>query len=132
MEKKYTQNNFVRLTAEEEILWIEYKEQAEINLPGAVQIMELMERFCEGKKFFILEDMSNIKWIDKRSRDYLAQHPLNAEMKAWAYCSSQSIHKIMYEIYNTFSRPRVNTAFFTTKEEGLNWLSGFRNESPGL
>ena len=126
MENKFAENDYVSANINGDILSIEYKPNVEIHSMIAAQIMTFLENFCQDKNYLVLEDMNNIKWIDKRSRDYFAQHPFNGKMKGWAYFSSQPIHKIMYTIYYTFSKPQGNTAFFTNKEDGLNWLLSFR------
>jgi hypothetical protein len=125
--EKFIENPYLSLYCQDDILFVEYRPEIEINISMAKEIMDYIEEYCANRNFLIFEDMSNIKWIDKKSRDYFGQHPINKKMKAWAYFSDQPIHKIMYTIYKTFSNPQGNSEFFSNKEEAIKWLSDFRN-----
>src|SRR5690606_15479941 len=123
---KFTENNYVRLWTEGEILYWEYLPEALIQITAAREIMDMMNSLCGTDQFFVLQDMSNLKWIDKASRNYFAYHSVTNSMHAWAFHSMNPLHKNMYSIYVTLSKPDVKTNFFRTSEESMNWLKNVK------
>jgi hypothetical protein len=122
MEKKFAENDYVRLSIEGSILFLEYKPETNITLGPAKEVLNLISLVGKKDKYLVLQDMNNLKWIDKQSRDLFASHPVISQMHAWAYHSKQPLHKIMYTIFVTFSKPEIKTEFFNTRESGLKWL----------
>jgi hypothetical protein len=122
MEKKFAENDFVQIWNEEEILFWEFKPDTIINVLATKEILDLMRFFCQRNQYLVFQDMTNLKWIDKRSRDLFAADKTINNMIAWAYFSEQPLHKVVYSIYATFSKPTVTTNFFDQKENGMNWL----------
>src|SRR5687768_5331128 len=111
MGKKFAENTYIRLSIEGNILYLEYKPEISITLLAAKEILDLISSVCKDEKYLVLQDMNNLKWIDKQSRDLFAFHSITNQMHAWAYYSQQPLHKIMYTIYLTFSKPGVKTEF---------------------
>lgn len=125
MEKKFAENDYVQLRTEGNILYSEYKVGLSINLEIAEEILRLYSSICKEEKYLVLQDMKNLIWIDKKSRDLLAAHPITNQMIAWAFHSRKPLHKVMYSIFVTFSNPEVTTEFFTHPDAALRWLKEF-------
>ena len=122
MEKKFAENEYVILYTENQILFIEYKEGTCINLTVAGKIIDLISAVCKEERYLVLQDMNNLKWIDKASRNFLATHPVTNQMLAWAYHAKDPLHQLMFNIYVTFSKPEVKSEFFKNSQEGVKWL----------
>lgn len=129
MEKKFTENETIQLWSEAEILFWQFKPETIINAQSTIEILDLLTSFCQGNQYLVFQDMTNLKWIDKRSRDLFASDKTLNSMYACAYYSKLPLHKIVYSIYATFSKPTVATNFFDRKENGLDWLSKIRSEN---
>jgi hypothetical protein len=129
MKKKFAGNNFVQLLIETNLLYIEFKPHCIINLTLSEEILQLITSLCKEEKYLVLQDMNNLKWIDKQARDLWASHPVNKNMIAWAYHSRDPIHKVMYTIYKTLSEPEIVTGFFQNPEEGRRWLKEREDEN---
>ena len=126
MEKKFAENNYVQLWTEGNILYLEYKSHLTIDLATAKEILDIISSVCKKEKYLVFQDMSNLKWINKQSRDLFASHPITNQMHAWVHYSKKPLHRIMYTIYLTFSKPEVSMEFFSHFEEGLQWLREFK------
>jgi hypothetical protein len=122
MELIYGENEFVRIQIENNIVYLEYAPETNIEILEAIKITELLSRMTKNNSFLVLENMSNIKWIDKQARDYLADNETTKKMKAWASYSPHRIHKIVHLIFINFSKPRVKINFFKDRKSAWEWL----------
>jgi hypothetical protein len=122
MENKFAENDLVQLWTENKILYWEFKSEKIINAVAANQILELLSLFCQEERYLILQDMTNLQWLDKRARDIFAADKTINNMLAIAHYSAVPFHKIIYSIYLLFSKPTVVSDFFDDKGQAIAWL----------
>jgi hypothetical protein len=125
MKNLFIENDYLKLWYEEDILHIEYQPNLSINLFVASEIIDLLKKVCNKNNYCLVQDVSNLKWIDRESRDFFAREECTGLMKAWAYFSKNPIHKIMYLMYTSFSNPQAKTKFFTNKKDAIKWLKKY-------
>ena len=72
MLSNYIENECAKLWIEKEILFVVYKNDVSIGLPGAIKVVEDRLFLQQGKSFLVFCDMRGVKSAEKAARNYLA------------------------------------------------------------
>lgn len=70
--KKYTENEMATMWFENDILFFIWKEQVQIDLPGAKKVVADRIRLQQGKPYPVVCSLKGLKNVDKEAWRYLA------------------------------------------------------------
>lgn len=118
------ENKFATYWIEKGILYFQYKEDVEIRLPAAIQIVKDRLKLHRGKAYPVLCDIGGVIDIDLNSRRYLAEEG-SILIKAVALLSITPLSHLISEIYISGNSPPIPTRIFQIKEEAIGFLSSY-------
>lgn len=121
---KSYENQYARFWIENEILFFQYKPNAQVDLEAAIRVVADRIAFQNERPLPILCDTRGIVSIDKAARDYLAKSG-SLLAKAVALVGNENVSIMLSTFYLQVSRPSVPTQIFTIEEEALNYLQDF-------
>jgi hypothetical protein len=70
----------------------------------------------------MLSDISNLKYITKEAREYLASADGIKNLTICAYVATTQIEKFLWEMFLKINRPPIPSRLFINKWEALAWL----------
>lgn len=112
---------------EDGILIGTYKKGITIDLKTAQEIVAHRLEASEGRSFVALADVRGIKVSTKEARDYFAKEGTKG-LTALAILTGNYLTAAMSNFYIKFSKPKIPTRVFKTREEALKWLRQFIKE----
>lgn len=125
-----TQDVYFKL--ENEILFCSYKKQLEIDIETAKRIIKDRSLFTEGKRYPVLIDFTNMKFVTKEARDYMNTPEGGLKgLLGGAFLSNNVVGTLFVNLYLKVSEPVIPAKFFTRKEEALRWLTELNNKTKG-
>ena len=109
---------------ENNIIFVECKENAEIHLEDAKEDMELSARLVEDVNYFAtIIDTANIKSISKQARDWYSQsqndNPRNVSV---ALIVNSFYTRIIANFFLGFKNSRTEMKIFNEKDDAIEWL----------
>ena len=122
----FTENEYYKIYIENGIVFGEYKNNLDIDLNAAKQIVELRLAISKGKSYPLFIDARNARSSTKAARDYLASTEATHDIKAGAFYVDSSLNKIIVNFFLSISKPNVPTKLFTNKEDAIKWLQQFK------
>jgi hypothetical protein len=120
MYKVYNQTIDIRV--EEGIIDIKLPPGTTIDLDTAKEMVSKRQELFPDQKIAVLMDISNIKSVSKEARKYFTTEQSINNIIAGAFISDLVYHKILYNFFITFYKPKVPTRFFASKQEAFEWL----------
>lgn len=118
------ENKFASFWIEKGILYFQYKEDVEIRLPAAIQIVKDRLKLHRGKAYPVLCDIGGVIDIDLNSRRYFAREG-SILIKAVALLCITPLSNSFSDIYITGNSPPIPTKIFTIKAEAVGFLSKY-------
>ncbi|WP_338356907.1 hypothetical protein [Yeosuana marina] len=118
------ENDFASFWIKRGVLFFIYKEDVDINLPIAMQIVSDRLKLQKGKAYPVLCDIRGVKNIDMNARRYFAAEG-SIFIKAVALISDTPLSHIFSEIYVKGNTPPIPTKIFNEDTEALTFLSEF-------
>lgn len=118
------ENDFASFWIKRGILFFIYKENVEINLPAAMQIVSDRLNLQKGKAYPVLCDIRGVKNIDMNARRYFETEG-SVFIKAVALISDTPLSSVFSEIYVKGNTPPIPTKIFDQDTEALRYLSEF-------
>ena len=116
---------YMRLEIRESIMFCTYREDINIDLTTAKEIVQQRLAFIDGREYPVLVDGRNAKAASKEARDYLAKGPGIKGVTAIAIVVENLVPAVLANLYLTFSRPPVPAKIFNDHEKALQWLRQF-------
>ena len=110
------------------IIHIHIKENADMGIADAIQVVRAMGKLGNQKKFPVLLDCGEFATIDKEAREFWAKKKANIYTNADAVAYNSFAHRMVAEHYVNNSQPEVPTEVFPDTESAINWLKKFRNK----
>lgn len=106
------------------IIFVESKDSAEIELKDAKEDMQLSEELMAGvSRFGTIVDMANIKSISKEARDWYSQvqndNPRNVSV---ALVVNSFYTRIIANFFLGFKNSRTEMKIFNEKDAAIEWL----------
>ena len=107
-----------------DIIYVESKKSAEIELEDAKEDMQLSEELmADVSRFGTIVNMANIKSISKDARDWYSQvqndNPRNVSV---ALIVNSFYSRIIANFFLGFSNSRTEMKIFNKKEDSIEWL----------
>jgi hypothetical protein len=121
MLSNYIENEYAKLWIEKEILFVVYKNDVSIDLPGAIKVVEDRLFLQQGKAFLVFCDTRGVKSSEKAARNYLALEG-SILIKAVALLVNNPLSNIISGFYIKTSNPIISTEVFTDDAEALAFL----------
>lgn len=118
------ENDFASFWIKRGILFFVYKDDVDIHLSAAVQIVSDRLKFQKGKTYPVLCDTRGVKSIDMDARRYFAKEG-SVFIKAVALVSDTPLSRIFSEAYIKGNRPPIPTGIFNENSEALEFLSEY-------
>lgn len=114
---------------EKGILHVHIKEEDELSLENAKEIVAARTKLAEGNKLAILYTSATRFVIpSKEVREYVATEERSSLVLADAFIIRSLAQRLAVRFYIRFNRPVRPTKFFENKEQALEWLRTFVKE----
>ena len=110
---------------EDDILNINFKEDADVKLENAKENLKARKAFQKEEKVKVLSDVSNVWNISKDARAFFATKQVTDLNIAMAMIAKSFSSKILANFFMKFNKPATPTKMFNSKEKALAWLSQF-------
>jgi hypothetical protein len=107
------------------IIEIEFGDNVEIDLKEAIEIIDKIGEFTEGKKVPVLNMAGISTSATSSAREHSASPAGVKYTMADAYVVNNLAQKILGNFYISFNKPMVNTRIFDDKEKAVEWLKTF-------
>jgi hypothetical protein len=101
------------------------KNDAEVGLNEALENTQAVNTLFKGKKFPLLVDARNIKFISKEARDHFSLRNRDSVVNAFAILIYSPVSRIIGNFFMGLSKPAVPARLFNEEEEALKWLTKF-------
>lgn len=111
------------------IMHIHIKENNEMQLEDAIQVVETMGKLGNKQKFPVLIDCGEFATIDKDVRIFSASKEANIYTSADAVAYHSFAHKLLADFYVNFNKPSIPTKVFQDNESAIVWLKAFKKDS---
>ncbi|MEJ6800101.1 MAG: hypothetical protein QNK77_02860 [Crocinitomicaceae bacterium] len=107
-----------------DIIYVESKKSAEIELEDAKEDMQLSEELmADVSRFGTIVNMANIKSISKDARDWYSQVQNDNPRNVSVALIVNSFHsRIIANFFLGFSNSRTEMKIFNKKEDSIEWL----------
>ena len=112
-----------RLYVKDGIMRLDLKDNARIDLPEAIEIVDAqVETVGSGPRLPLLVDFRTTKHMGSDAREhFLGEVSLNTLTKVVLWVKSP-ISKLIGNFFLGLSRQRVNLRLFTNEDEAIQWL----------
>lgn len=125
--KKYP---LVTLSSDEEddIIFVEYVKNLEVDLPLAEEIVANRMDFSEGKMHYVIIDTGNVKSLTAEAKAYLIQPSTGTKnIIAAAFIAGNPVAALVANIFIK-SPKNFPSKFFSKKDDALNWIKELKNK----
>jgi hypothetical protein len=126
----FFENEYTRMTIEDGILFIEYQPNLIITLEIAQKCVGDRLRFCKGKSYPMLADITTIKASDKEAREYLSSEEGIKGITAGAFMVKSQFTRLLGTVFLSlnlnFNAKRPPAKLFVDKEDAKEWLKQYR------
>src|ERR1700722_11579658 len=96
--------------------------KSKIDMPEAVEAVELLTRICEGQPHAFYIDISKVKSITKEAREYLSRPDASKENNLGTGVLAPNVFsKLIGTFFITFNNPKIKIKLFTDKEDAIKW-----------
>jgi len=92
------------------------------DMDAAREHVQGLQNTLGSHKALFLIDIVGVKKASKDFRDYMASDDVAVMSTAHAIYIDSGIAKIMGNLYLKFSKPKIPTKIFTSKEDAIEWL----------
>jgi len=120
------ENDFCRMEIKKEILHCVFFPFLLIDERVAEIIVRDRIKFSKGKPYRMLMDISNLKYITREGREYLASEIGIKNIIAGAYVATSQNEKLLWNMFLNINRPATPSQIFEDKKEALKWLELFK------
>ncbi len=121
MDRHY-ENKFAYFRIDNQIVFLDIKEDVVLDLNAAVIITSDRMRFQEDKSFPVLFNINGLSDTDKAGRDYLAHYGWFLTKRVGILASPFKALMIA-KFYLNLSRPKVASAIFDDVQVALDFLN---------
>jgi hypothetical protein len=132
MRKKIYPLTTISTEEDENIVFIEYCQNLKVNLVFAEEIVSSRLDFTEGKKHYVILDVTNIKSVTQEAKVYL----LNPETGIKNILGAAFIagNPVAALIANIFIKPPKNfpSRFFSKKTDALKWINELKEHHQSI
>ncbi len=98
------------------------KPDIEVGLKEAQENTEAVSSLYTGKKFPLLIDSRNIKYITKEARDHFSVRNRETVVTSFGILIYSPLSRIIGNFFMGLNKPAVPAKLFTSEEEAIHWL----------
>lgn len=124
MSNKLLKFSFGTFKIEVPVMTGVYAKDLVIDIELAKKVVREKLLIQQGKSYPFLADVRHLKLATKEARDYFANEGVEG-MTALAILVGSYITVVTTNLFITFSKPKVPTKAFMTREHALQWLDQF-------
>ena len=108
----------------EEILYVDFGNDVEIDLQYAKDLVKDRLDFLQGREFLSVADASKVRKINKEARDYFSSDKARTGVKAIGLISDNAMTNMLanFFIRVNVAKPKVPTKLFSKKNDAVKWL----------
>lgn len=122
MMDRHYENKFAYFRIDNQIVFLDIKEDVVLDLNAAALITSDRMRFQEDKSFPVLFNINGLSDTDKPGRDYLAQSGWFLTKRVGILANPFKALMIA-KFYLSISKPKVASAIFHDEQVALNFLN---------
>lgn len=111
---------------EDDILYITIKPDAVIELEDMEENIRLRREIQHEKPILVLLDIRNLAEISKEARKYGAEDKVTKLNIAMAVITGNLTTKLIANFFIKFNKPKTPTRMFSSYENAVTWLNGFK------
>jgi hypothetical protein len=101
------------------------KKNAEVTLKEAKENTVAVFSLYKDKKFPLLIDSRNIKYITKEARDHFSINNRETLITCFGIIIDSPLSRIIGNFFMGLNKPSIPAKLFTNEEEALKWLKKF-------
>lgn len=98
------------------------KGHMDIGIKEALENTAAVSSLFKEKKFPLLIDSRDIKYINKEARDHFSMRNRESVVNAMAILIQSPLSRIIGNFFMGLNKPRVPARLFTSEDEALQWL----------
>ncbi len=124
--KKYQLFTFT-MEEQDDIICVEFNKNLKVDLLIANQLVSDRLMFAEGKEFYYVIDLSNVKHVTSDAKFYM-QNSENAlkNILGAAFIASNPVSALLANIFMK-TKKKFPAEFFFNTTEALNWIKKLKN-----
>lgn len=126
-EKVSTPHGFLVSLRKDGIIEIELKKGTEVSVQHVKEIVSAVEKAGKKKSYPILIKPNEFTFPNAEARKYMACEECNPYSLAEAYLIKSISQKMIGNFYLRFNKPFRPTKLFTSEEDAVKWLNGFKS-----
>lgn len=110
---------------------LQFKDKVKFELEDAIEVMDIIYDFVEGKSFVILSDARDIRSdMSNEARKHFANDKKNVAIRKGQAIVVNNLHtKIIANFYMKFDKPANHIKIFSDYEKAEKWVRKIRSES---
>lgn len=120
------ENDYCKMAIKEGVIYCTFAPFLEITLKVAVSMVSDRIKFSKRKSYPMFTDISNLKYINREAREFLAGKEGIRQLSACAYLASTQHERFLWEMFLKINRPAVPSRIFTDKKDAITWLEQFK------
>lgn len=107
---------------DEDIVFIEYRKHLEVNLSFAKEIVDNRLDFTEGKKHYLVIDVTNVKNVTQDAKAYLLNPEAGIKnILGAAFIAGNPVAAMLANIF--IKQPKnFQSKFFARKSDAIRWI----------
>jgi hypothetical protein len=127
MELPTFKNDYVHLTLKDNILHVNYTENLIITLPIAKEIVNnrIWFQLQHQHNSIAMVGQLNIKYADKKAREYLACEGAE-RLTAAAFFSNSLVAKTLLRIFLIVENPPIPIRLFDNEKSAVAWIQNYK------
>jgi len=110
---------------EEDIAWLAFFPEAELEEEDAVEIVRRAAETFVGERYVVLADIRNLKSISNEARQYFAGRQSEELHNALAILVGSTATRLIANFFINFHKPGRPTRVFTDERKAVKWLKQF-------
>jgi hypothetical protein len=126
-EKQVLENDFIKYTIEDDLLFAEYKVPTVVDLDSAKEMIEMRHRISDYRKQYWCVDFTNLKSFTKEGRDYADVHGQDY-LYATAVIVNSHLKGFILNTFLKLKKSKVPLQAFKSKVDAVAWLTELKKE----
>lgn len=127
----YKQLTNLEVKISDGILYCRYKENLNMTLDMARQMLDDRLRFQAGKDYPVVIILNGLKAADKTTRQYAGAEGTKG-ISMGAFVVKNIIERVIFNFFFSLEKPKIPTKAFTTEEDAVKWINEIRTKTQNL
>lgn len=123
-DKKYTHPKATFTIDENNIIHADYDNFVDITFQDAIREVEIALAVGKGEKVLSLINITDVKSIEQKARQYYSGPEAERAYKAVALIVNSPVSKMLGNFFIGLNKPTMPLQLFNTEQEAIAWLKG--------